>query len=301
MGTDNGGGLQARVELEDDQARISLDAVGGSGEPINGLHPLAAVVPPGRRRRRAREPDADLRQTAPGHYEATFPVGAEGAYLVRVQTRDTRRAPGAARRRSASSCPTRPNTALLPGDTACSPACAATRTGARWRSTPPSQAAVFRHDLPPVSRADRPLALAPADRRSCCCRSTSALRRVLVGWRDLPRFLGKRRVAGCAPAPAPVVPGDASATAALGPLFEARRRRSAARRPPPPARSPGAWPATARRPPRLRPGRSRTRPPAAASRSPAAPPTTRRRAPAAGAAGGNIAGEVLRRRKTRDG
>ncbi|HET7079690.1 MAG TPA: VWA domain-containing protein, partial [Chloroflexia bacterium] len=91
MGTDNGGGLQARVELQDNQARVSLDAVSGSGEPINQLHPLAAVVPPAQAGAPVSQ-SLTLRQTAPGHYEGTFPAGAEGAYLVRVQAG----APGAA-------------------------------------------------------------------------------------------------------------------------------------------------------------------------------------------------------------
>jgi hypothetical protein len=295
MGTDNAGGLQARVDVQGDQARISLDAVGGAGDPINGLHPLAAVVPPA-----AAAPTAtlELQQTAPGHYEGTAPVSGEGAYLVRVQSGNSPDAPGAAQTLGFV-VPYSPEYRLAASGDALLASLRSITGGRALALDAAGQAAVFRHDLPPAPRTTDlwpwllliAALLLPLD---------IGVRRVLVGWRDLPRFLEEAR-GRLAPAPAPVVPGDASAAATLGSLFEARRRQER-RAPPAPAREIAGRLARDREAPAAPPPGLQPHAPAGSGvqitgRTPDAPEAP----PASGAAGGNIAGEVLRRRKTRDG
>ncbi len=228
MGTDNGGGLQARVDLQDNRATVSLDALSGSNDPINGLHPLAVVVPP------SGDPAAvsqtlTLRQTAPGHYEAGFLVTGEGAYLVRVQSgapAGPNATPGSGGATAGGGqtvglvVPYSPEYRALPGNNGLLDRLTAT-TGGRILSAGPSDAAaVFRHDLPPVPRTTdlwpwlllAALLLLPLD---------IGARRIMLGWRDLPRFWAELR--GRLAPPVPPLITDSGA-AALAPLFAARRR-----------------------------------------------------------------------------
>ncbi len=238
MGTDNGGGLQARVDLHDNRANVSLDALSGSNDPINGLHPLAIVVPP------SGDPAAvsqtlTLRQTAPGHYEAGFPVTGEGAYLVRVQSGaaagpNATPGPGGAAGGGQTVglvVPYSPEYRALPGNNGLLGRLTATTGGRILTAAPSDAAAVFRHDLPPVPRTTDlwpwlllvALLLLPLD---------IGARRIMLGWRDLPRFWAELR--GRLTPTAPPLITDSGA-AALAPLFAARRRAdSRLHRPAPP-------------------------------------------------------------------
>jgi hypothetical protein len=71
--------LETRVVLEGEQARLVVDARDGDGNFLNGLNLQMSVVNP--------ELEAvllPLQQVAPGRYEATFTPGVEGAYILHV-------------------------------------------------------------------------------------------------------------------------------------------------------------------------------------------------------------------------
>jgi hypothetical protein len=72
--------LETRVVMEDEQARIIVDARNDDGDFLNGETLTANVV---HSLTRTSEQVA-LRQVAPGRYEATFDPGEEGAYLINV-------------------------------------------------------------------------------------------------------------------------------------------------------------------------------------------------------------------------
>ncbi|MGI8586703.1 MAG: VWA domain-containing protein [Chloroflexia bacterium] len=282
MGTDNSGGLQARVDLQDNKGLVSLDAVDGTGSPINGLHPAALVVPPASATS-AVSSALNLRQTAPGHYEGQFAVGGEGAYLVRVQSGGAADnsgtpvpSPGGGAQTVGLVVPYSPEYRALPGNNGLLGRLTATTGGRALTDDASGAATVFRHDLPPVSRATDlwPLLLLLA---ILLLPFDIGVRRVMIGPSDLPRFLGEVR-GRLAPAFAPSVPSDASASAALGPLFEARRHAEGRSRPPAPE-------IAARIEREARAG-DITHP--ATPTGPAAPP-----------ASGNLAGEVLKRRRDR--
>ncbi|HUS14581.1 MAG TPA: VWA domain-containing protein, partial [Chloroflexia bacterium] len=307
MGTDNGGGLQARVDLQDNEAHVSLDAVTGGNEPINGLRPVAVAVLPAS----AGEPVShalSLRQTAPGHYEGRFPVSAEGTYLVRVQANSGNGTPpaGAGGAQTVGLVvPYSPEYRALPGNNGLLERLTAATGGQALGLDAAGATAIFRHDLPSVSRAIDlapwllllALLLLPLD---------IGARRVLIGWRDLPRLWGE--LAGrLVPPSAPAVPSDAAATAALGPLFEARRRAEGR------VRSAGAAEIAARLERQTRAAQT-TAPPDSAGPQPLAggqsgvqlagrstemadPPAES--PPKPQTAPGNLAAEVLRRRRER--
>lgn len=71
--------IETRVVMEDEVARIVVDARAADGGFLNGLELLASVVDPTLSGQRV-----PLRQVAPGRYEATFRPDREGAYLLRV-------------------------------------------------------------------------------------------------------------------------------------------------------------------------------------------------------------------------
>lgn len=74
------GNLETRVQLDDGQARVIVDARDDSGGFLNGLDLVASVVQdPTRGGERVQ-----LRQVAPGRYEGAFRPGDEGAYFLRV-------------------------------------------------------------------------------------------------------------------------------------------------------------------------------------------------------------------------
>jgi Ca-activated chloride channel family protein len=71
--------VEARVVLEGEQARISVDARDGDGDFLNGLALEARVVSP-----EGEATSITLQQVAPGRYEAAFVPQSEGAYFVRL-------------------------------------------------------------------------------------------------------------------------------------------------------------------------------------------------------------------------
>jgi uncharacterized membrane protein len=73
--------LETRVVLEGEQARLVVDARDSDGEFLNGLSLQASMVED-----QSLQPTIlHLQQVAPGRYEAVFTPGAEGAYLLHVQ------------------------------------------------------------------------------------------------------------------------------------------------------------------------------------------------------------------------
>lgn len=76
--------LETRVVMEDEQARIIVDARDNSGEFLNGLNLQSNVV-------LSTAQDVQrvhLRQVAPGRYEGVFTPTEEGAYLLRINQVD---------------------------------------------------------------------------------------------------------------------------------------------------------------------------------------------------------------------
>lgn len=71
-------GVETRVVMEGSQARIVLDARDDSGAFLNGLTLEASVIRPDLTSERIQ-----LRQVAPGRYEALFTPNQQGAYLLR--------------------------------------------------------------------------------------------------------------------------------------------------------------------------------------------------------------------------
>jgi uncharacterized membrane protein len=77
------GSVETRVVMEGEQARLVVDARDVDGTFLNGLNLQLSVVDP------QNEPmQMVLRQVAPGRYEATFTPDAEGAYLLNVRGGD---------------------------------------------------------------------------------------------------------------------------------------------------------------------------------------------------------------------
>jgi hypothetical protein len=80
-GTEAGGSLQPRVEMQGGTAHVTVDATAPDGSYINNLSASASVVGPDNL-----TSTVALRQTTAGRYEGSFPATEEGAYLLRVQT-----------------------------------------------------------------------------------------------------------------------------------------------------------------------------------------------------------------------
>ncbi|GAB4513220.1 MAG: VWA domain-containing protein [Anaerolineae bacterium] len=72
--------LETRVVMEDEQARITVDARDNDGNFLNGQGLQASVVYTGDQSSQR----VPLRQVAPGRYEAVFTPEGEGAYFLRV-------------------------------------------------------------------------------------------------------------------------------------------------------------------------------------------------------------------------
>ncbi|MBI5667033.1 MAG: VWA domain-containing protein [Chloroflexi bacterium] len=72
--------LETRVVLEGEQARLIVDARDMDGDFLNGADLQLSLVNP-----QARATQLPLRQVAPGRYEATFNPTDEGAYILHVQ------------------------------------------------------------------------------------------------------------------------------------------------------------------------------------------------------------------------
>jgi uncharacterized membrane protein len=71
--------LESRVLLEGKQARLIVDARDNAGDFLNGLDLRASVVDP-----TLESVGLQLRQVAPGRYEALFTPGSEGAYFLGI-------------------------------------------------------------------------------------------------------------------------------------------------------------------------------------------------------------------------
>lgn len=71
--------LETRIIMENEQARIVVDARDNEGRFLDGLQLSGALLSPGGDSRRIA-----LQQTAPGRYEATFNPQAEGAYFLTI-------------------------------------------------------------------------------------------------------------------------------------------------------------------------------------------------------------------------
>ncbi len=77
-GTNNS--IETRVVMEGENARLIVDARGEDGKFLNGLNLRLSVVDP-----QASPTLLNLLQVAPGRYEATFAPGQEGAYILNVR------------------------------------------------------------------------------------------------------------------------------------------------------------------------------------------------------------------------
>ena len=71
--------LETRVLLENERARIVVDARDDEGQFLDGLLLSGAILNPGGDSRRV-----PLQQTAPGRYETTFTPQNEGAYFLTI-------------------------------------------------------------------------------------------------------------------------------------------------------------------------------------------------------------------------
>ena len=76
--------LETQVQLEGEQARLIVDARDNSGNFLNGLALQARVVDP-----LLQATQMQLRQTAPGRYEALFTPETEGAYFLGISGQGT--------------------------------------------------------------------------------------------------------------------------------------------------------------------------------------------------------------------
>jgi len=76
-------GLETRVVLQGERARVAVDAVDQAGDYLNGLVVRVNVVAPTQVGTQSLAPLL-LRQTAPGHYEGDFSAPEEGVYLLGV-------------------------------------------------------------------------------------------------------------------------------------------------------------------------------------------------------------------------
>ncbi len=71
--------LETSVSLQGEQARLRLDALSLGGEFLNGYQVEASVVAPD-----GEAQSLNLRQSAPGRYEAVFTPTQQGVYLMRL-------------------------------------------------------------------------------------------------------------------------------------------------------------------------------------------------------------------------
>ena len=67
------------VERQENKANITINSVEKDGSLRNNIQPEIKVIDPDQK-----TSVADVHQTGPGHYEATFPLSAKGSYLFRA-------------------------------------------------------------------------------------------------------------------------------------------------------------------------------------------------------------------------
>lgn len=262
--------LEARLIMEDERARVIVDARDEASDFRNGLQLEARVVDP-----RGNGTSVALRQTAPGLYEGTFLPETEGAYFIRIGGIDLDGTPvnqtiGWVRGYSAEYRPAAGGAALLEE--------IAALTGGRSLAEAPAE--VFARTLT-AAAAQTPiwpyllllaLLLLPAD---------IAVRRLLLLRGDFDRLRQAiwRR-------PAPSLEGAERLSSLMDAKARAARKLTAE---PPVDGAPAAPPA---RPPIDRPAET-----AVAERSPQPVPEAQSVSASPPAERSNLAGELLKRRK----
>lgn len=80
--------LDMVADVRDGEARIVVDAIGGDDTFLNGLDSTVKVTGPmGAPRAEREEREVELRQTAPGRYEATIPLERFGSFVLTAEHR----------------------------------------------------------------------------------------------------------------------------------------------------------------------------------------------------------------------
>ena len=80
--------LDMAADVRDGEAHVVVDAIGGDDAFMNGLDSKVTVVGPmGAPRAEREEQEIELRQTAPGRYEATFPLERFGSFVLSAEHR----------------------------------------------------------------------------------------------------------------------------------------------------------------------------------------------------------------------
>lgn len=100
--------LRMRAEMVGDRVRVAVDAVGSDDRFLNDLESTLVVEGPLAGRRGAVETTAEyrLQQTAPGRYEADFPLHRYGSFVLRAVHRRRGRAVATSQARLANPYPT---------------------------------------------------------------------------------------------------------------------------------------------------------------------------------------------------
>ncbi|NWF67980.1 MAG: VWA domain-containing protein [Chloroflexi bacterium] len=298
------GNLETRVVMENEQARIIVDARDDQGAFLNGLTLQASVVSPDGSSESAL---VMLQQVAPGRYEAVFTPGSEGAYFMLIngvgvlngQDITVNQRAGWVLNYSAEYdvATNARDGQLLLGDIA-------TLTGGRSLADDP--AAVFRHDLRvasgatplwpwllllallllPLDIAVRRLVVTQSDLRRLRAWAFPARAAGAAGERFNPLMSAKARAQQRVEEQAEGVrttPPAANPRATLGTLLSRKEKDAASAAPP--TTSPA--PSSGRTPPSPVPPKTAPHP----LEKPPAPSST------AGQPRGNVAGKLLERRK----
>jgi len=273
--------IEAFVAMQGEQAMLSVDARDDAGGFLNGLALTARVVAPD-----GTAFDVPVRQTAPGRYEGAFTPASEGAYLVRLAGA----VEGGPAVNETLGWVMSYSPEYAPGNPADSEALidAAVLTGGRDLTDLPADA--FAHTLqsrPAVNPISFELLLiavllVPFD---------VAVRRLMITRSDLARArhrLGFRRAAPAAPS-SDQMQSLKDAKARTRQTMAGDTEPAPANTVPPPAVSPAPVPAPV----------TPAAPAPAPAPVPAGPAPQPATPPAAG--GQNLAGELLKRRKPKDG
>jgi hypothetical protein len=212
-GTEASAGLQSRVELEAGAGEITVEAAAPDGSYLNDLSVQAAVVAPG-----LLTTTVDLKQSAAGRYEGTFPALEEGAYLIRIEAQGA--GLGTSSQTIGAVVPYTPEYRGADADTGLLPRIASLSGGRELE--PLSPALAFDRNLPPVRSSTSlwPLLLTLA---ILLLPLDVGVRRVSIYRSDLARFVEEaRRRLGISPRPAPALSG--ASTPGMAAHFGARDR-----------------------------------------------------------------------------
>ncbi|MBL8148150.1 MAG: VWA domain-containing protein [Anaerolineae bacterium] len=272
--------IEAFVTMQGEQASLSVDARDDSGGFLNGLALTARVVAPD-----GTAFDLPVRQTAPGRYEGAFTPASEGVYLVRLSGA----AEGGTAVNETLGWVMSYSPEYAPGNQSGGEALmdAAVLTGGRDLTSQPGD--TFAHTLQ-ARPAINPISLELLLLAVLLVPLDVAVRRLLITRSDLDRArarLGFRRAPPAAPASEQMQSlKDAKARTRQATTGDSGASPVMPAPPPPPAPVP-ASPAPKTPPPPT---------PAPAPVSPAPQPA----APPSPAGSGNLAGELLKRRKPKD-